>query len=182
MRSAIAALVLSSAVFGAESLRSYEIRRPAGSATGKLVVQVEDRQLNLSSAAVRVWAGRHPDVLLYTEALPDGREQLRLFNAITGANNTVLTERLSIRDLTVARVDKGEYLLVVSARDASNMPSVLFAHSKKGVLRRIPNAVAGAIFNDSVELRFYDPADPDSKREDLSTVRPVRVSVEPLPN
>jgi hypothetical protein len=175
----LAGLVLITTV-GAQTLRMVEIRKPVGSATGKLVATVDGREANLSNDAARAWEGWHPDIVIFTEVLHDGSEALRAFNGITGALSTITTEQLSIHDITVARLQGGDYTLVLFARDKLERPWLVLAHPRKGTFRRIPNVTAGAIVNDTVEVRFFDPGDLKARGKDVRELQPSRISIIPL--
>ena len=170
----IAVLLISVAVSG-QMLKRFEIHRPYGSVTGKLVAYMRDREVNLSTDALRAWEGWHPEIIVFTELLPDGREQLRAFNSITGVRSDITTERLSIRDISTVLLDNGESVLVLFMRDNSGRtPWLGLAHPKLGVFQRIPNATAGAIVKDTVVVHFFDGREVDANVQDLQRVRPSR--------
>ena len=164
---------------GAEELRKFEIRRATPEAPGKLVAFVESREITLSTDAVQAWPGWYSDILLYSEKRPDGRYELRSFNAITGGRQRITVERREIYDITVARLATGDHTLVLFLRDSSGRdPSLALAHPTDGVFRRVPHATAAAILEDKVVLHLYRP-DPAS-RSDISHRKPVRVAAIPL--
>jgi hypothetical protein len=166
---------------GAGELRKFEIRRPAPNAPGKLIAYVGDREVILSTDALQAWPGWYEDVLIYSEQRPDGKYELRSFNAITGAQRKITVERRKVEDITVARLANGEHTIVLFLRDSSGTdPSLALAHPVDGVFRRVPHATASAIVNDTVVLHIFRPLTRSTRTGDASHSEPVRVATIPL--
>jgi hypothetical protein len=172
------ALALPVCISAEEIIRKFEIRRSDGRGPGKLVAYVGSRELNLSTTAVKAWEGWHPGIILFSEVLPAGREELRMFNAITGSRLGITVETGVIEDVSVARLSNGENRLVLFLRDNSGrIPSLALADPARGVYRRIPSATAGAIINDQVVVRYFRRSDVHAKEQDLQKRQPLRMAV-----
>jgi hypothetical protein len=151
-------IVLASDSCAGEETLQFEIRRASSNIPGKLVAFVSDREVNLSTSAMKAWTGWHPRILLYTERRQDGQYDFNIYNSITGGRKTLTTERLPVDDVTVARLENGEYTLVLFLGGADRR-EIALAHPESGVFRRIPNADAVAILNDAIEVRRGRSAD-----------------------
>jgi hypothetical protein len=178
----IALVLVTTAGLSAQVIEHYELRKGPGATEGNLIVVVKGRELRVSNRAIEVWPAWVATKLLFSQQAvaadgsPVQEQELRIYDAPSTTSKTLTVEKGSITAVTHVLLGGGDIGFVISVLDSERVPWVVLANDKVGVYRRERLAAPGAITNDSVELRHFNPEDLTRANGEIAKIPPSRMS------